>query len=111
MAGVNKFPTVTLNSVKVRGNLHAEFVFDDICNTLSDPPSSCKKYIDTVIHESFVSIEWPTLVLVVALGIFIFSLIFCLYRRFMKKKISGEMQGRVDDMVSKYIEFYSERNK
>jgi len=29
----------------------------------------------------------------------------------MKKKISGEMQGRVDDMVSKYIEFYSERNK
>ena len=29
----------------------------------------------------------------------------------MKKKISREMQGRVDDMVSKYIEFYSERNK
>ena len=55
--------------------IQAEFVFDDICNTLSDPPSSCKKYIDTVIHESFVSIEWPTLVLVVALGIFIFSLI------------------------------------
>lgn len=27
----------------------------------------------------------------------------------MKKKISGEMQSRVDDMVSKYIEFYSER--
>lgn len=36
---------------------------------------------------------------------------FCLYRRFMKKKISSEMQGRVDDMVGKYIEFYSERNK
>ena len=29
----------------------------------------------------------------------------------MKRQISGEMQGRVDDMVSKYIEFYSERNK
>jgi hypothetical protein len=28
----------------------------------------------------------------------------------MKKKISYEMQSRVDDMVSKYIEFYSERN-
>lgn len=29
----------------------------------------------------------------------------------MKKKISFEMQSRVDDMVSKYIEFYSERSK
>jgi hypothetical protein len=29
----------------------------------------------------------------------------------MKRKISQEMQGRVDDMVSKYIEFYSERKK
>ena len=28
----------------------------------------------------------------------------------MKKRISFEMQGRVDDMVSKYIEFYSERS-
>lgn len=36
---------------------------------------------------------------------------FCVYRRYMKRQISGEMQGRVDDMVSKYIEFYSERNK
>lgn len=25
--------------------------------------------------------------------------------------MAQEMQGRVDDMVSKYIEFYSERNK
>lgn len=29
----------------------------------------------------------------------------------MKRKIIGEMQSRVDDMVSKYIEFYSDRNK
>ena len=50
-------------------------MFDDICNTLSDPPSSCNKYIDTVIHVDWFTIEWPTLVLVVALGILIFSLI------------------------------------
>lgn len=35
---------------------------------------------------------------------------FVAYRRHMKKRISFEMQGRVDDMVSKYIEFYSERS-
>ena len=34
-----------------------------------------------------------------------------MYRRYMKKKITGEMQNRVDDMVSKYIEFYSERQE
>ena len=28
----------------------------------------------------------------------------------MKRRMTNEMQGRVDDMVSKYIEFYSERN-
>jgi len=35
---------------------------------------------------------------------------FIAYRRYMKRKISFEMQSRVDDMVSKYIEFYSERS-
>lgn len=36
---------------------------------------------------------------------------FVVYRRHMKRKISTEMQSRVDDMVSKYIEFYSDRSK
>lgn len=27
----------------------------------------------------------------------------------MKRKISSEMQSRVDETVSKYVEFYSER--
>lgn len=112
MAGIGRYPTVTINQNRLKGNLHAEFVFDDVCNTLKSPPSACSKYTDpsSTLVET-VSVEWPTLVLVIALGVLIFSLIFCLYRRFMKKKISQEMQGRVDDMVSKYIEFYSERNK
>lgn len=112
LAGINRYPTVTLNHIKLRGNLHAEFVFDDICNTLSNPPKECSKYVESsTIFQTEVSTEWPTLVLVISLGILIFSLIFCFYRRYMKRKISQEMQGRVDDMVSKYIEFYSERNK
>ena len=32
------------------------------------------------------------------------------FRRKMRRRMTTEMQGRVDDMVSKYIEFYSERN-
>lgn len=112
MAGIGRYPTVTINQNRLKGNLQAEFVFDGVCNTLNNPPSDCKKYTEPIssVDENF-TVEWPTLVLVIALGIVIFSLIFCLYRRYMKKKISKEMQGRVDDMVSKYIEFYSERNK
>lgn len=34
---------------------------------------------------------------------------FVAYRRYMKRTISAEMQSRVDDTVSKYVEFYSER--
>jgi hypothetical protein len=36
---------------------------------------------------------------------------FVAYRRHMKRKISSEMQSRVDETVSKYVEFYSERRK
>jgi hypothetical protein len=34
---------------------------------------------------------------------------FILYKRYMKRRMSSDMKNRVDDMVSKYIEFYSER--
>lgn len=54
----------------------AEFVFDDICNTLSNPPKECSKYVESsTIFQTEVSTEWPTLVLVISLGILIFSLI------------------------------------
>lgn len=35
------------------------------------------------------------------------SIQFVAYRRYMKRKISGEMQSRVEETVSKYVEFYS----
>lgn len=38
------------------------------------------------------------------------SMQFVAYRRYMKRKISGEMQSRVEETVSKYVEFYSERS-
>jgi len=42
MAGVNKFPTVTLNSIKVRGNLHVKHLLRRLssCLTTSAIPST-----------------------------------------------------------------------
>lgn len=37
-SGVQTFPSVSINSVKLKGSVNAEFVFDDICNTLLKPP-------------------------------------------------------------------------
>ena len=37
-SGIDTFPGVALNNVKIKGSLAAEFIFDDICNTLSNPP-------------------------------------------------------------------------
>jgi hypothetical protein len=37
-SGVEAFPSVSINGVRVRGSVNAEFVFDDICNTLLKPP-------------------------------------------------------------------------
>ncbi|CAM6005216.1 unnamed protein product [Sphagnum balticum] len=32
------------------GTSEAEFIFDDICNTLSNPPSDCRRYL---VEETF----------------------------------------------------------
>lgn len=48
------------------------------------------------------------MVLILSAVLFVGLFIFC--RRRMRSNMTAEMQGRVDDMVSKYIEFYSERN-
>ena len=49
--------------------------------------------------------------MVIIAGMVIFSGLFVLYKRYMKKRMSRDMQHRVDDMVGKYIEFYSERKR
>lgn len=40
-AGVTIYPSIAINSIKIKGSLDAEFVFDDICNTLLNPPKQC----------------------------------------------------------------------
>lgn len=44
-AGIESYPSVTINGIRIKGSLNAEFVFDDICNTLLNPPGDCSKYI------------------------------------------------------------------
>ena len=37
-SGVQSFPSVSINSIRIKGSVSAEFVFDDICNSLLKPP-------------------------------------------------------------------------
>jgi len=108
-SGVTKYPTVSINGYTMRGTLSAEYLFDDICNTLSNPPQECEKYVDETVVVTYVKEYWLLLFIVIVVGFVIFSGLFVLYKRYMKRRMSYDMKNRVDDMVSKYIEFYSER--
>lgn len=56
--------------------MQAEFIFDDICNTLINAPKDCQKYVtsETNIQEH-VTNEWSTLILVIIIGLLLFSVI------------------------------------
>lgn len=45
-AGVENYPSVAINGMKVKGSINAEFVFDDICNSLTNPPPVCQDYVN-----------------------------------------------------------------
>jgi hypothetical protein len=55
--------------------MQAEFIFDDICNILLTPPEACRKYTQSTEAFEEVSNSWWTLLLVVVLGVTIFSII------------------------------------
>lgn len=110
-SGADRFPSVTINNLTMRGSITAEFMFDDICNSLLKPPRACSQATKITNHLNYDYSDWMVIIGVILLGAGIFSLLFCVYKRYVRKKISSEMQHRVDDMVSKYIEFYSERRK
>ena len=68
-SGVEVFPSVTLNSIKMKGSLKAEFVFDDICNSLTSPPRACNSYtaVDQRTKNRTV-MYWFTMFFVILLG-------------------------------------------
>ena len=59
--------------------MQAEFVIDDICNTLLNPPQACDKYTKNEYMVGSSSVSWALVVLVIGIGIIIFSLIVLLW--------------------------------
>ncbi len=60
-SGVTKYPAVSINGYTMRGTLSvilllfkAEYLFDDICNTLSNPPQECDKYVNETVVVTYV---------------------------------------------------------
>ncbi len=51
----------------------AEYVFDDICNTLSNPPEGCAKYVNDTVVVTYVKEYWMLLFVVIVLGFVLFS--------------------------------------
>lgn len=55
--------------------MQPEFIFDDICNTLTNPPPECSKYVEETHVEASVTNAWEIILLVVVVGFLVFSLI------------------------------------
>ena len=57
--------------------MQAEFIFDDVCNTLLSPPTACLRYVssEAAVEVREVSSEWATLLFVVTVSVVLFSLI------------------------------------
>ena len=48
-------------------------MFDDICNTLSNPPKGCEKYVNETVVVTYVKEYWLLLFVVIVVGFVIFS--------------------------------------
>lgn len=73
-SGVELFPAVTINSIRLKGSLQAEFVFDDICNSLVSPPSVCSEYVKVdQRYSTRTKMYWFTVFCVIVLGAGLFA--------------------------------------
>lgn len=74
-SGIDIFPGVTLNNMKMKGSLSGEFIFDDICNTLTNPPKACNQYTRIKIYDERSFEDWFVIISVILLGAALFSLL------------------------------------
>ena len=86
--------------------LTAATSFNMICESLSSPPETCSKEIDTPEGNKAGFIIGVILVSI----ILIFLGLIC-YRKVFKREITNDMSSRVNELVAKYASKVSEQKK
>jgi hypothetical protein len=110
--GIQFWPSVSLNSEQYKGNLIGESIFEATCSFLENIPEVCYEVLEVKINEEKEGISIVTIVIVVlSILVAFFFFLVCIYRRWIKKELSSNMNAQVNQMVSQYIAFYENREK
>ena len=99
--------------MRIPGNLKSTYLLEEICMTLNKPPEACSEVIEIGNASTPKEIAHPnygwTIALIMLIATIFFTIAFCLAKRCLRRRISTEMTSQVSDMVSRYVEFYSDR--
>ncbi|CAD8106358.1 unnamed protein product [Paramecium primaurelia] len=111
VAGMNVFPSVLVNAMSYKGQFSGKGIFGEICNSFLTPPPECSSEIEgykpPVLEQSII-----LYVLIITTFVVLFSiLVFCLFKKLIKRDGERVTQPQVNEMVSQYIKFYEGKDK
>lgn len=112
--GIQFWPSVTINKEAYKGNLEGEPIFEAVCSYFNENeiPEACYNVLEIKINEQRESINAGVVVIVVISVLLVFFVfLVCIYKRWVKKSLSKDMNAQVNQMVSQYIAFYENREK
>lgn len=100
------FPGATINGLLYRGSMTpAKGVFEAICESFSDMPPACRQALHM---PAIYNVSSAPLIIGVVIFIVVFVLIvFCCYRRVLRKEMYNQIQKDVSVMVQQYAALQS----
>ncbi|KAM3140912.1 Vacuolar-sorting receptor 1 [Paramecium bursaria] len=119
-SGILFFPGVVINSVAYRGNIVADDIIEDICQSFMNIPKELTLCIQQSSKENVQEKERNaedlsfSLIVAFMIGSTIIFLLFvlCIYKKMLARQMQTEIKIKVDEAVNQYMKFYeSQRNQ
>ena len=98
--GPSFFPSVQINNVTFRGDLHPIDVSAALCAAFTSPPANC---ISSTDHSEASDLSFLHVVLTVLLVMGLLLGVLMTYRLWMRREMQGEMKRQVTAAVSQYV--------
>jgi hypothetical protein len=105
-SGPSFFPSIQINNVTFRGDLHPKDVSEALCSAYTSPPPNCVTS-DSQSGSSGLTFLHVVLTVLLVIGLLLGVLI--VYRLWMRREMQGEMKRQVTAAVSQYVALNEER--
>ena len=78
-----------------------------VCNSLNTPPLACENFVDFETDKVDPSTSvWGVILYTLLIMGALFVLVLVVFKRYLKRRMSGHISSQVNQMVSQYIAFY-----